>query len=90
MRLASPDDPGPLTELFDPDLELVLASLRPERPLAGEEARDWCAELELRMVTRLRDTDQAFRLTEDHFVVVFARTTKDGCRRACRRLKSRS
>src|SRR5690606_29568973 len=44
------------------------------------------AELELRLVTRLRDTDQAFRMPGDRFVVVFARTSKVGARRACHRL----
>jgi CheY-like chemotaxis protein len=83
------EDPGALVDLFDPDLELVLASLRPDRPLDEEEAREWGAELELRLVTRLRDTDQAFRLPDDRFVVAFARTTRDGCRRACRRLGER-
>jgi CheY-like chemotaxis protein len=80
------EDPSPLVDLFDPDLELVLASLRPDRALDEEEAREWSAELELRLVTRLRDTDQAFRMPDDRFVVAFARTTLEGCRRACRRL----
>jgi len=80
------EDPTPLVDLFDPDLELVLASLQPDRALDDEEAREWAAEVELRLVTRLRDTDQAFRLSDDRFVVAFARTTRDGCRRACRRL----
>jgi CheY-like chemotaxis protein len=83
------EDPSPLVDLFDPDLELVLASLQPDRPLDEEEAREWAAELELRLVTKLRDTDQAFRLADDRFVVAFARTTSDGCRRACRRLGDR-
>ena len=86
VQSISPDDPTPLVDLFDPDLELVLASLQPERPLEDEEAREWAAELELRLVTRLRDTDQAFRMADDRFVVAFARTTLDGSRRACRRL----
>jgi CheY-like chemotaxis protein len=86
VGVASEEDPTPLVDLFDPELELVLASLRPDRPLAPEEASEWAAELELRLVTRLRDTDQAFRLPGERFVVVFARTSRDGCRRACRRL----
>lgn len=83
------EDPTPLVDLFDPDLELVLASLQPDLPLTEEDAREWAAELELRLVTRLRDTDQAFRMSDDRFVVAFARTTRDGCRRACRRLGDR-
>lgn len=83
------EDRSPLVDLFDPDLELVLASLQPDRPLDEEEAIEWAAELELRLVTRLRDTDQAFRMPDDRFVVAFARTTRDGCRRACRRLGER-
>lgn len=86
VQTITAEDPTPLVDLFDPDLELVLASLRPDRPLDDEEAREWAAELELRLVTRLRDTDQAFRLPDDRFVVAFARTTREGCRRACRRL----
>jgi CheY-like chemotaxis protein len=86
VQAISADNPTPLVDLFDPDLELVLARLSPDRPLDGEEGREWAAELELRLVTRLRDTDQAFRLADDRFVVAFARTTRDGCRRACRRL----
>jgi len=86
VQAITPDDPTPLVDLFDPDLELVLASLQPDRPLDDEEAREWAAELELRLVTRLRDTDQAFRMADDRFVVAFARTTLDGSRRACRRL----
>jgi len=83
------EDPSPLVDLFDPDLELVLASLQPDRQLHEEEVREWAAEVELRLVTKLRDTDQAFRLSDDRFVVAFARTTSDGCRRACRRLGDR-
>lgn len=86
VRNITPEDPTPLVDLFDPDLELVVASLQPDRPLVKEEAREWAAELELRLVTRLRDTDQAFRMPDDRFVVAFARTNRDGCRRACRRL----
>lgn len=86
VQTISPEDPTALVDLFDPDLELVLASLAPDRALEAEEGREWAAELELRLVTRLRDTDQAFRLADDRFVVAFARTTREGCRRACRRL----
>ena len=86
IQTITSSDPSPLVDLFDPDLELVLASLQPDRELHEEEAREWAAELELRLVTRLRDTDQAFRMSDDRFVVAFARTTRDGCRRACRRL----
>jgi CheY-like chemotaxis protein len=89
VQTITAEDPTPLVDLFDPDLELVLASLRPDRPLDEEEAREWAAEVELRLVTKLRDTDQAFRMTDDRFVVAFARTTRDGCRRACRRLGER-
>ncbi|HEU5061012.1 MAG TPA: response regulator [Kofleriaceae bacterium] len=86
VQTITAEDPTPLVDLFDPDLELVLASLQPDRVLVDEEAREWAAEVELRLVTRLRDTDQAFRLSDDQFVVAFARTTRDGCLRACRRL----
>jgi CheY-like chemotaxis protein len=86
VRALSPVDPRPIEQLFDPDLDLVMATLSPDRALALEEIHQWSAELELRLVTRLRDTDQAFRLPDDRFVLVFARTSKDGARRACRRL----
>ncbi len=89
VQTITSEDPTPLVDLFDPDLELVLASLKPDRELDEEQAREWAAELELRLVTKLRDTDQAFRLPDDRFVVAFARTTREGCRRACRRLGDR-
>jgi CheY-like chemotaxis protein len=88
VRVLAPDDLTPVTELFHPDVDVVLASLRPERPLVEDEAHAWSAELELRMVTRLRDTDQAFRADHLLFLVMFARTTRDGGRRACRRLST--
>ena len=86
VRPVSPEDPRAIEELFDPELDLVMAALAPDRALDEAAAEEWSAELELRLVTRLRDTDQAFRLPGDRFVLVFARTSKDGARRACRRL----
>ncbi|HLU68153.1 MAG TPA: response regulator [Kofleriaceae bacterium] len=86
VRRLLPEEPRPLVELFDPDLDVVLASLRCDRVMDLASAREWAAELELRLVTRLRDTDQAFRMPGDRFVVVFARTSKVGARRACHRL----
>ena len=86
VRRLSADDLSPVVDLFDNDLDLTLAMLRPERVLDADAALDWSAELELRMVTRLRDTDQAFRWDTTQFMAVFARTTRDGARRACRRL----
>ena len=86
VREIGPDDPGPLVALLEGYLDLVVAALDPDRDLSLEQHQAWCAEVELRLVTRLRDTDQAFRVAEGGFVVVFARTSMDGCRRACRRL----
>ena len=86
VRAVSLDDPTPFEALFDPDVGIVVASLHPEFALDEEESQAWVAELELRMVTGLRDSDQALRLPGARFVVVFARTSLDGCRRACRRL----
>ncbi|HUS67294.1 MAG TPA: response regulator [Kofleriaceae bacterium] len=86
VRPLDPDDLSPVVDLFDAELDVTLARLRPERVLDEDAALDWSAELELRMVTRLRDTDQAFRSSTTQFMAVFARTTRDGCRRACRRL----
>jgi CheY-like chemotaxis protein len=86
VRAASPEDRQAIVALFNPDLDLALASLRPDAALDPDQADEWSAELELRLVTRLRDTDQAFRLPGYRFVLAFARTGKDGARRACRRL----
>jgi CheY-like chemotaxis protein len=86
VRAVSLDNPSPFHQLFDPEVAIVVVALRPERPLGDEEVQAWTAELELRLVTRLRDSDQALRLPGARFAVVFARTSKDGCRRACRRL----
>jgi CheY-like chemotaxis protein len=86
LRAVSLDDPSAFHELFDPEVGIVVATLRPDRPLGDEDSQAWAAELELRMVTGLRDSDQGLRLPGARFVVVFARTSKDGCRRACRRL----
>jgi CheY-like chemotaxis protein len=86
LRPVSAEDPTALFQLFDPDVSMVLAVLRPERQLAYEEMEAWCAELELRLVTLVRDSDQTLRMPDGRFAVAFARTPKDGCRRACRRL----
>jgi len=86
LRLVSLEDPSAFQELFDPEIGIVVATLHPERTLEYDESQAWAAEVELRLVTRLRDSDQALRLPDDRFVVVFARTPVDGCRRACRRL----
>ena len=86
LRLVSEQDPSPFLQLFHPEVDIVLAVLRPERVHDSEELAAWAAELELRLVTRLRDSDQALRLPDARFAVVFARTPKDGCRRACRRV----
>lgn len=86
VRVIRPEDPAALVALLGGDLDLVVAALDPERALTRDQHQAWCAEVELRLVTRLRDTDQAFRVAEGGFVVVFARTSMDGCRRACRRL----
>ncbi len=86
LRPVSPADPSALVELFDPEVGIVVATIRPEHPLDRDEELAWAAELELRLVTRVRDSDQALRLPDARFAVVFARTSLDGCRRACRRL----
>lgn len=84
-----PSDSAPLEQLFDPDIELVLAQLRPDASMDAATLGNWLAEVELRLVTRLRDTDQAFRLPDDRFVVAFARTNLHGCSLACHRLADR-
>ncbi|HTE56207.1 MAG TPA: response regulator [Kofleriaceae bacterium] len=86
VRPVSLEDPSAFRALFDPEVGIVVAALRPEHPLDDQESQAWAAELELRMVTGLRDSDQALRLPDARFVVVFARTSLEGCRRACRRL----
>jgi CheY-like chemotaxis protein len=86
VPLVSLDDPSALHALFDPEVGIAVASLRPDRPLGDEDWLAWAAELELRLVTRLRDSDQPLRTEDSRFAVVFARTSREGCRRACRRL----
>lgn len=86
VPVVSLDEPAALYALFDPEVGIAVASLRPDRPLGDEEWQAWAAELELRLVTRLRDSDQPLRTLDSRFAVVFARTSRDGCRRACRRL----
>ena len=86
VPLVSPDEPSALYALFDPEVGVAVASLRPDRPLGAEDRQAWAAELELRLVTRLRDSDQPLRTPDSRFAVVFARTSREGCRRACRRL----
>jgi CheY-like chemotaxis protein len=86
IRPLSYEDPAALLGLFDPEVSIAVASLRPERVLRFEEMEAWSAELELRLVTNVRDSDQALRMPDGRFALVFARTSRDGCQRACRRL----
>jgi CheY-like chemotaxis protein len=86
IRPLSYEEPAALLALFDPEVIIQLASLRPERVLRFEEMEAWSAELELRLVTIVRDSDQALRMPDGRFALVFARTSRDGCQRACRRL----
>jgi len=86
MPMVSFEDPSAFYALFDPEIGIAVASLRPERPLGAEDWQAWAAELELRLVTRLRASDQPLRMPDARFAVVFASTSRDGCRRACRRL----
>lgn len=78
-----------LAQLFRDDLEMAVACLRPGAEVEPGRADAWSAELERRLVTTLRESDQAFRLRNGRFIVVFSWTSLAGCERACERLAAR-
>lgn len=79
-------DDAPLAQLFQDDLEIAVACLRSADELEPGRAAAWSAEMERRLVTTLRDSDQAFRLPSGRFIVAFSWTSLAGCERACERL----
>jgi DNA-binding NarL/FixJ family response regulator len=81
-----PHDLAALTKLLLPELEVSLATIDAEARLDEPGRAEWCAEFERRLVSGLRDTDQAFRLRDGRFVIAFAHTPLDGAKTACDRI----
>src|SRR5690606_34610427 len=65
------------------DLHIGIALMSPEDRQADQ--RSWAAELELRFVTSLRETDHCFRVGRRGFLVLFGHTSRQGCHSAGRR-----
>ncbi|MFC1609644.1 response regulator [Myxococcota bacterium] len=88
IRTVGAANEQPLAELLSPNLEVAVALLSPG-PGAKEKEdslRAWSAELERRLITSLRETDQAFRMGPTAFVVAFSHTSRDGAGAACKRI----
>ena len=77
------------SSLFD---QIAVAIVGPKscKGLDDDEAlsmiQGWCAELERRLATTLRETDQAFRVGTAVYAIVFSSTTMAGAEKACARL----
>ncbi|MFC1610211.1 response regulator [Myxococcota bacterium] len=80
------EDPSALTVLLKRDLEVSIAAVSPSKELDENGKLMWRAELERRLVTSLRETDQAFRMENGVFVVAFSHTSRGGAHGACARL----
>ena len=77
------NDTERLAWFFEPDLHIGVAMMSPED--TSLDIRAWSAELELRLVTSLRETDHCFRVGERGFLVLFGHTSRSGCKSAGRR-----
>ncbi len=72
-----------LAWFLDANLHIGVALMSPADPQV--DVRSWAAELELRLVTSLRETDHCFRVSGRGFLVLFGHTSRSGCRSAGRR-----
>jgi CheY-like chemotaxis protein len=80
----APADSARLARFLHSELDVGCAVLQPGAP---EPDADWYAEVELNVVTSLRETDHCFRVGGHGFIVLFGHTSKRGSELACKRLR---